>query len=225
MKIIWLGQAGLLFETDKTKILIDPYLSNSVAAVNPANFRRVAVNEEFLKIKPDIIIFTHNHLDHYDPETVKFFISTDTDITVLAPYSVWSEVRKIGGQNNYVMFNRHTVWSEKGMLFTAVKAEHSDPYAIGVIIEAEGKKYYITGDTLYNDEIFSDIPNGIDTVFLPVNGVGNNMNFTDAARFAERVGAEHIVPIHFGMFDELDVKSKFICKNKIIPEIYKEVVV
>lgn len=224
MKIIWLGQAGLLFETDKTKILIDPYLSNSVAAVNPANFRRVAVNEEFLKIKPDIIIFTHNHLDHYDPETVKFFISTDTDITVLAPYSVWSEVRKIGGQNNYVMFNRHTVWSEKGMLFTAVKAEHSDPYAIGVIIEAEGKKYYITGDTLYNDEIFSDIPNGIDTVFLPVNGVGNNMNFTDAVRFAERVGAEHIVPIHFGMFDELDVKSKFICKNKIIPEIYKEVV-
>lgn len=224
MKIIWLGQAGLLFETDKTKILIDPYLSNSVAAVNPANFRRVAVNEEFLKIKPDIIIFTHNHLDHYDPETVKFFISTDTDITVLAPYSVWSEVRKIGGQNNYVMFNRHTVWSEKGMIFTAVKAEHSDPYAIGVIIEAEGKKYYITGDTLYNDEIFSDIPNGIDTVFLPVNGVGNNMNFTDAVRFAERVGAEHIVPIHFGMFDELDVKSKFICKNKIIPEIYKEVV-
>ena len=224
MKIIWLGQAGLLFETDKTKILIDPYLSNSVAAVNPANFRRVAVNEEFLKIKPDIIIFTHNHLDHYDPETVKFFISTDTDITVLAPYSVWSEVRKIGGQNNYVMFNRHTVWSEKGMIFTAVKAEHSDPYAIGVIIEAEGKKYYITGDTLYNDEIFSDIPNGIDTVFLPVNGVGNNMNFTDAVRFAERGGAEHIVPIHFGMFDELDVKSKFICKNKIIPEIYKEVV-
>lgn len=224
MKIIWLGQAGLLFETDKTKILIDPYLSNSVAAVNPANFRRVAANEEFLKIKPDIIIFTHNHLDHYDPETVKFFISTDTDITVLAPYSVWSEVRKIGGQNNYVMFNRHTVWSEKGMLFTAVKAEHSDPYAIGVIIEAEGKKYYITGDTLYNDEIFSDIPNGIDTVFLPVNGVGNNMNFTDAARFAERVGAEHIVPIHFGMFDGLDVKSEFICKNKIIPEIYKEVV-
>lgn len=224
MKIIWLGQAGLLFETDKTKIIIDPYLSNSVARVNPANFRRVEVNEEFLKIKPDIMVFTHNHLDHYDPETVKFFIGTDTDITVLAPYSVWSEVRKIGGRNNYVMFNRHTVWSENGIRFTAVKAEHSDSYAIGVIIEAEGKKYYITGDTLYNDEIFPDIPSGIDTVFLPVNGVGNNMNMTDAARFAERVGAEHIVPVHFGMFDELDVKSEFICKNKIIPEIYKEVV-
>ena len=223
MKIIWLGQAGLLFETDKTKILIDPYLSNSVAAINPVNFRRVEVNEEFLKIKPDIMVFTHNHLDHYDPETVKFFIGTDTDITVLAPYSVWSEVRKIGGRNNYVMFNRHTVWSEKDIRFTAVKAEHSDSYAIGVIIETEGKKYYITGDTLYNDEIFPDIPSGIDTVFLPVNGAGNNMNFTDAARFAERVGAEHVVPVHFGMFDELDVKSEFICKNKIIPEIYKEV--
>lgn len=224
MKIIWLGQAGLLFETDKTKILIDPYLSNSVAAVNPANFRRVAVNEEFLKIKPDIIIFTHNHLDHYDPETVAHFIDTNSNITVLAPKSVWDEVRKIGGNNNYILFNHHTEWTEKGIRFTAVKAEHIDITPIGVIIDDGERKYYVTGDTLYNEEIFADIPSDIYALFLPVNGVGNNMNMTDAVRFAERVGAEHIVPIHFGMFDELDVKSEFICKNKIIPEIYKEVV-
>lgn len=30
MKITWLGQAGLLFETGETTILVDPYLSNSV---------------------------------------------------------------------------------------------------------------------------------------------------------------------------------------------------
>jgi L-ascorbate 6-phosphate lactonase len=64
MKIIWLGQAGLLFEKEGFTIMIDPYLSNSVEKVNPKNFRRVAVEERFFEVKPDVMIFTHNHLDH-----------------------------------------------------------------------------------------------------------------------------------------------------------------
>ena len=71
MKITWLGQAGLLMETGGKIVLIDPYLSNSVAKVNPLNDRRVPVEEQFLHIKPDVIICTHNHLDHVDPETLK----------------------------------------------------------------------------------------------------------------------------------------------------------
>ena len=84
------------------------------------------------------------------------------------------------------------------------------------------KKYYIAGDTLYNEEIFEDIPKDIYALFLPVNGVGNNMNTTDAARFAERVKAKKTVPIHIGMFDELTA-DEFRCKNKVIAEIYKEI--
>jgi len=222
MKCIWLGQAGLLFETDIARVMIDPYLSNSVEKINPKNFRRAPVDGRFLQVKPDIMIFTHNHLDHYDPETVKYFITPDSDITVLTPRSVWDEVRKIGGNNNYVLFNRGTSWTEKGIRFTAVRAEHSDPTPIGVIIDDGEKKYYITGDTLYNEEIFKDIPEDIYALFLPVNGVGNNMNQEDAARFAKRIGAEKVVPIHFGMFDELTA-GDFSCENKVIPEIYKEV--
>lgn len=222
MKIIWLGQAGLLFEKEGFKIMIDPYLSNSVEKVNPKNFRRVAVEERFFEVKPDVMIFTHNHLDHYDPDTVKHFINENSNMLVLAPKSVWDEVRKISGNNNYVLFNRHTSWTENGIRFTAVKAEHSDITPIGVIIEDGVKKYYITGDTLYNEEIFEDIPKGIYALFLPINGVGNNMNMTDAVRFSERVNAEKTVPIHFGMFDELTAED-FSCENKVIPEIYKEI--
>ena len=222
MKCIWLGQAGMLFEKDGFKIMIDPYLSNSVEKINSRNYRRVVVDESFFEIKPDVMIFTHNHLDHYDPETVKKFITADSNILVLAPKSVWDEVRKIGGNNNYILFNRHTSWTESGIRFTAVKAEHSDPTPIGVIIGDGAKKYYITGDTLYNEEIFEDIPNDIYALFLPVNGVGNNMNMTDAARFAKRVNAKVTVPIHIGMFDELS-SDDFECDNKVIAEIYKEI--
>ena len=222
MKITYLGQAGLMFEKNGFKIMIDPYLSNSVEKINPKNYRRVAVNENFFKIKPDVMIFTHNHLDHYDPETVVRFINENSNILVLAPKSVWDEVRKIGGNNNFVLFNCHTTWTENGIKFTAVKAEHSDITPIGVIIDDGEKKYYITGDTLYNEEIFEDIPDDIYALFLPVNGVGNNMNMTDATRFAKRINAPKTVPIHIGMFDEMTADD-FECENKVKAEIYKEI--
>lgn len=222
MKITFLGQAGLLFEKNGFKIMIDPYLSNSVEKINPKNYRRVAIDESLFSVKPNIMIFTHNHLDHYDPETVKHFITAESNITVLAPKSVWDEVRKLGGNNNYVLFNRHTIWTENEIKCTAVKAEHSDISPIGVIIDDGEKKYYITGDTLYNKEIFDDIPNDIYALFLPINGVGNNMNMADASRFSKRINAQKTVPIHIGMFDELTA-DKFVCKNKVIAEIYKEI--
>ena len=223
MKITWLGQGGLLFEKENLKIMVDPYLSDSVRNVNPNHYRRVEVDTGFLAVKPDVMIFTHNHLDHYDPETVKHFLSENSRITVLAPSSVWAEVRKIGGRNNYVLFDRHTQWTEGSIRFEAVKACHSDPSAIGVVMHDEAKTYYVTGDTLYNKEIFLDLPKNIDVVFLPINGVGNNMNMADAVRFAAECGAKNVVPIHFGMFDELNPEL-FACPNKVIPEIYKEII-
>ena len=91
-----------------------------------------------------------------------------------------------------------------------------------MIIDDGKKKYYITGDTLYNEEIFEDIPEEIYALFLPVNGVGNNMNMFDAARFAKRINAKRVVPIHIGMFDELTADN-FDCHNKVTAEIYKEI--
>lgn len=49
MKITWLGQAGLLFEKDNYKIMIDPYLSDSVEKINPQNYRRTKVKKNCFK--------------------------------------------------------------------------------------------------------------------------------------------------------------------------------
>ena len=48
------------------------------------------------------------------------------------------------------------------------------------------------------------------------------MNFADAAAFAKRVGARYIVPMHFGLFDNLTA-TEFSVDNKIIPIPYKEI--
>ena len=225
MKITWLGQAGLLLETDALTVMIDPYLSDSVAKVHPANARRVPVEERFFDLTPDVMLFTHDHLDHYDPETApRFFAKTEKQMTVLCPTSVWQKARTHGGGHNYVEFNRHTHWTQGSLRFTAVRAAHSDPYAIGVIIEdlSEGATYYVTGDTLYNTEIFADLPEKIDVIFLPVNGLGNNMNMTDAADFVKKSGAKVAVPFHCGLFDSLDLND-FPHEPKIIPNFYKEI--
>ena len=170
------------------------------------------------------MIFTHDHLDHYDPETATVFLGEDRKpMCVLCPLSVWQKARTNSSKHNYVFFDRHTEWSEYGFRFRAVKAAHSDPYAIGVVIEdhEENKVYYITGDTLYSKEIFADLPEKIDVVFLPINGVGNNMNVEDAMRFFSDCGAEKAVPYHVGMFDE-KTQDIFVAEDRIILEIYKE---
>lgn len=222
MKITWIGQAGLLIETGGKKIMADPYLSDSVEEINPKNWRRAAVDESLFEEDIDMLVITHDHLDHLDPQTLERFLKKDKTLTVLAPYNAWQEVRKNGKNHNYVMFNRGTVWTQDGITFTAVKAEHSDLTAIGFIIDDGEFKVYVTGDTLYNKDIFRELPKNLDAVFLPVNGVGNNMNISDAKRFAKMTGAKKAIPIHWGMFDELDV-SEFDIANAIIPKIYEEV--
>ncbi len=222
MKITWLGQAGMLLENENTVIMVDPYLSDSVGKADPRKHRREAVPDYLFDIRPDIMIFTHNHLDHYDPETVERFIGADTSITVLSPYSVWKEVRKLGGENNFVYFNRGTTWTQNGIKFTAVPAEHSDEYAIGVVVDDGDKKYYFTGDTLYNERVFQELPDNIHAVFLPVNGVGNNMNMADAKAFCERINPNCAVPVHCGLFDNIDMNN-FEYKKRVIPKIYKEI--
>ena len=223
MRITWLGQAGLLFETETIKIMVDPYFSNICEKYNPDLRRRIPVRKE-LEIRPNVLVLTHNHLDHTDPETLPFFINDTTKVKVLLSENAHESVKALGGRtNDYIIFKDGTEWTERDVRFTGVKAYHSENTAFGVLIESDGRKYYVTGDTLYNADIFKSLPEDVYAVFLPVNGFGNNMNMTDAARFASACGAKYAVPLHFGMFDSIDPNC-LAAKNKVIPTVYKEIV-
>ena len=213
MNVTWITQAGLVFENDKMTVMVDPYLSNSVAeSFDPAKQRRIAVPESVFDIRPDVIVITHDHLDHLDPETLKrFLVGREKPITVLAPYNAYMKVKELGGGHNYVLLNPHSVWSEGGLTFYAVKAEHSDTTAAGYIIDDGKETFYVSGDTLYNYDVIDDVielcEDGVDFAFLPINGVGNNMNIRDAADFACEIGAKCAIPVHYGLFDDIDPKE------------------
>ena len=225
MKITWLGQAGLLFETDGKKIIIDPYLSDNVKNFEPQNARRIPVDERFLSLTPDMILITHNHLDHLDHETLKYYLTKEASALVFCPTGGYADLRKTYPNTNcnYVLFNVGTEWTEGNVRIRAVAAEHSDPNAIGIILSAEGKNYYVTGDTLYSSRVLASLPKEeLYAIFLPCNGRGNNMNMADAARFALASGAKYAIPFHIGMFDSFTDKD-FVHHGKITPRIYEEI--
>ena len=222
MNCIWLGQGGLLFDFNGVKVMVDPYFSDSASALGPSYRRRVAVDESFFDVKIDVLILTHNHIDHTDPETLKVLLEKNSGVCVLASRHSWDVVRAYGNDNNYVMIERGTEWSQHNLLFHAVHAQHNDECAIGMLITYEDKTIYITGDSLYHSRVIEDVKSTgkeIEVVFLPINGTGNNMNMVDADRFAAVIGAKQVVPIHFGLFDDI----KPMNPHWIIPEFYKEV--
>ena len=212
MKVTWLTQAGLLFDTGSLKIMVDPYLSNSVGERNPKKNRRIPVDESIFDIRPDVIIITHDHLDHLDPKTLERFLCREGDpITVLAPENAFRRLLEFGGDHNYVLLAPHSVWSEGDVTFYSVHAEHSDRTAAGFIIDDGTNTYYVSGDTLYNYDVIDDVldlvPDGVGYAFLPINGVGNNMNVQDASDFAYEISAKVGVPLHYGLFDSISPDS------------------
>ena len=221
MKVTWITQAGLVFEADGKRIIVDPYLSDSCSKVNPKSKRRIPVDEKYLNQEYDIVIFTHDHMDHTDPETYPVILNKENHKVVLAPFSSWNIVRQLKGNNNFVMFNEGTTWTEGNLKFTAVKAEHSDREAIGVVIDDGDKIYYVTGDTLYNRKVIESAPEGPEYMFIPVNCVGNNTNMTDAAKLADAIDADRVVPLHVGLFDDLRPED-FKSDRRFIMEVYKE---
>ena len=227
MKVTWLTQAGFLFKNSRLQVLVDPYLADTMGEINPKKARKIPVDESFFDIKPDLILITHDHVDHCNEETLKKFLSaSEKTITILASESAYKHLLPLTEDHNLVLLAPHTVWSEGGITFYSVHAEHSDRSAVGFILDDGKKTYYVSGDTLYNYDVIDDVldlvEDGVDYAFLPINGRGNNMNAKDAADFAYEIGAKNAIPTHYGLIDSIDPES-FDFEDKIILTPYEEV--
>lgn len=225
MKIIWLGQNGLLLVSGRNKILVDPYLSDSLRDVDIRMVRGWKINKKLYTVDPNVIVLTNSHMDHTDIVSLKNYIEKNRiPITILCSESVFEIINTSGivGRYNNVMLRHGSEWTHENLIIKSVPAMTDDKGAMGVVItdETDGKKYYIASDTLYNEAIFEALPKDIDTLFVPINGEDGSMNVYDAMRFAKVIDAVHSVPVHFGMFDDVDPKL-FKCEGGVIPEIYK----
>ncbi len=216
MKATWIGQGGLFFETaGGSRIMIDPYLSNRMARLRGAAWERlVPADERYLKGQLDVLILTHIHDDHVDTETLDRLIPVQKNpIAILAPQSVWAFVReRYTGAHNYILFDHETEVTLKDAAFCSVYAAHSDEHAVGVVLTADARTVYVTGDTLYSRRILRAIDRPVDYMFTVINGAGNNMNASDAARLAKAIAPQHAIPIHWDMFRDFGSDpEEFLC--------------
>lgn len=194
MKIRFLGQSGYIIRSEKTEIIIDPYLSDSVnRVVGRPRLHPIPIAPE--AVRSDAVICTHNHLDHLDPDTVKnikndpFFITTNEGKTELEKW----------GKTKVAALNAGESITVGDFEITAVFADHTAE-AFGLIIKAEGKTLYFSGDTLYNEKLFEIAKYDPDFTFICINGRLGNMNVDEALVVAKKIGAKVNIPNHYDMF-------------------------
>ena len=194
MKIRFLGQSGYIIKTEKTEIIIDPYLSDSVNRV-AGRPRVLPIPIEAKDINCDAVICTHNHLDHLDPDTVKEINATQFFITTNEGKK---ELKKLGKTNASALSVGESI-TVGDFEITAAFADHTVE-AFGLIIKAENKTLYISGDTLYNEKLFEIAKYHPDITFICINGRLGNMNVKEALITAKKIGAKVNIPNHYDMF-------------------------
>jgi L-ascorbate metabolism protein UlaG (beta-lactamase superfamily) len=215
MNITWLGQGGFLFEYNGTRVVVDPYLSNCLASIQ--NLERLFPNPMEIKdLNPDMVISTHDHLDHFDPDTIQPIVKEYPDCIIAGPGSVIKHAKELNIPDNKLkILNKGSKISCGDISFTGLKAYHSDPLAIGLLIEFENEKIYLSGDSEYKDDLTNDIPSGIKTVFICINGKFGNMNIDEAVKIVKEINPETAIPMHYGLFAENTVDPEpFVEKLK-----------
>ena len=195
-KIKWIGQSGYILSDGKTEICIDPYLSDVVNRI--ANRPRM-VKSPFLpeELKSDVVICTHNHLDHVDIDAIP--LMKKDNMLFLAPSDAENQLIKCGVKN-YKAFDEGTICNIGEFALEAVYADHTVP-AVGVIVKYGGITMYFSGDTEYNERLEDLKGYNIDIMFICINGKLGNMNVDEAVKLTKIINPKVGVPTHYGMFE------------------------
>lgn len=204
MKIKLLGQAGVQVDLKNgTRIVFDPYLTDTLRKTKGDRFTRlVPPPEDIAALAPDILAITHDHGDHLDMASLEYWLDGQRSYPVLGPYSVFKTIAdRWPSKHNAMVMRPGVEVTLEGARFCAVPASHETPEAVGYLLKAEGRTIYISGDTLYHQAIPDFLRReSIDLALLCINGFGNNMNAQDAARLAQTLQPELVIPIHWDMF-------------------------
>ncbi len=195
-KIKWLGQASIRIEEEKV-IYIDPYNLSE----NP--------------VKADIILITHDHMDHLDRKSIEKIIKPETVILIPAGINIGIKDAKVA---TVKPFSTNKIYNYNIMTVPAYNIKKSfHPKSkgyVGYVIEISGTKIYHTGDT----ERIPEMKNiSADIIMLPLGQTYTMNSVEEASEAAIDVKAKIAIPIHFGMYEgnEKDaLKFKELLKDK-----------
>ena len=162
--ITYIGTATALLKINSTTILLDPAFFHGKERVHMGwglfSKRIVPPAIPLDQIKPDLLMITHTHNDHYD-DTAKAGLSKD--IPVITNHKAASTIRKDGFTNvTGLRVDKETTFND--ITIKAFPARHGPLYmrpfvghSIGFGLQVGEKKLWISGDTIGYEKLRSKI--------------------------------------------------------------------
>ncbi|MCD1636406.1 MBL fold metallo-hydrolase [Martelella mediterranea] len=221
--LFWLGQAGFWIETGAHRVLIDPYLSDSLAmkyAGAKNDHKRMAAPPILVEDlpRPDLVLVTHAHTDHMDPGTLAPLAARFPDLAFVVPAARASVAReRIGEGANLVPVDAGEVFEPlPGLELTVFPAAHEAlerdeagrHVFLGYGIASGRLRIYHSGDSIPFEGLDAALAAfAPDIALLPVNGrdarrlaagIPGNFHLDEAVALARHT--PYLVPHHFGMF-------------------------
>ncbi len=216
LHIWWLGQSGFLLQWQDTRLLFDPYLSDSLTRKYVETDKpHIRMTEQVVQpgalMEIDVVTSSHNHTDHLDGETLLALFGSNPGLRLVLPEAnVDFAADRLGGYREEMIGLAEGIPRDVVEIqFTAIPAAHEErtPAFQGFVAKIGPWTVYHSGDTLLFDGLMDVLaPFEIDVAFLPINGraperrVAGNLNGEEAAQLAKSIGAGLVIPCHYEMF-------------------------
>jgi L-ascorbate metabolism protein UlaG (beta-lactamase superfamily) len=222
----WLGQSGFLVQWQGRRLLIDPYLSNSLtkkyATTDKPHVRMTGIPIDPARLDfVDVVTSSHNHTDHLDHETLWPLIAVNPGLRMVIPEANRAFVAdRLKSDPQWPLgVDDGTTVEACGFSFTGLAAAHEELErdeqghyrCLGYLIRFGDWTIFHPGDAVPYDgmvERLLELQAGrrVDVALMPINGrlperrVTGNFWGREAAQFARDIDAGIVIPMHYEMF-------------------------
>ena len=218
IKFAWLGHSSILMSINNKVILIDPIFASSAS---PFSWLIKRYQPPVFKMKElpkiDFILISHDHYDHLDMKTIKFF-NKNKNISFVVPLGVGSHLKKWGVPDSRIIemdwWDTKTI---KGVKFICTPAQHfsgrkgfietQKSLWASWVVKSGNRSFYFSGDSGYSKHYkqIGDKYGPMEVVFMDSGQYNtrwkevHNMPDEVIKGFVDLKG-ENLIPIHWGMF-------------------------
>ena len=225
--LYWLGQAGFVIEGAGLRVLIDPYLSDSLArkyrGTRYAHERMMAAPiapGDFARV--DLVLCTHRHTDHMDPDTLRPLARRFPQLRFVVPAATLDEaIRRCGVDASRLVAvdAGECVEPLPGLRISPIASAHETLDAdaqgrhpwLGYVIDLAGVRIYHSGDCVPYTGLAASVASlRPHLALLPVNGrddersgngVPGNFTLDEAVSLCKAAGVRAMIAHHHGLFD------------------------
>lgn len=219
LRITWVGHSSLLIEIDGHTILTDPVWSQRVSFTQLMGPKRFFQPPLALSDLPplDAIIISHDHYDHFDKDTIKFF--ANTTVPFYCSLGVGQQLQNWGIVKNYIT---EMDWGDSVMIahdcvITATPSRHFSGRGLfgrnetlwsSFVIKGAVHNIFFGADSGYfpGFKEIGDVFGPFDLTILEIGAYGEywpdiHMGPDNASNAHLALNGKLMMPIHWGTFN------------------------